>query len=187
MSMVPLLALASLAPMLWTLGSGAPAVSDTMVEDAKNGEFLWKFYPAGAAKRGEQGRVAFRLTVEPDGLISTCDVTESSGFATLDKETCEIMGLYAHLAPIHDATGRTVRGNRDGFITWKLPPSVATPASPPPKLTMRKPDTVICRRDISTGSLVAMTRMCLPRSEWQLTSEQEKEHWQDMQGKGYTH
>src|SRR6476646_7716565 len=100
--MVPLLVLASITPLLWSLGSGAPAASDTLIENAKNGEFLWKFYPAGAAKRGEQGRVSFRLTIEPDGLISTCDVTESSGFATLDKETCEIMGLYAPLAPIRD-------------------------------------------------------------------------------------
>ncbi|WP_197018426.1 energy transducer TonB [Sphingomonas sp. URHD0057] len=184
--MIPFVLLAALPTML--VGpAGAIDASEESVRAEKNGEFLWKFYPEGAAKRGEQGRVAFRLTIEPDGLISTCEVIGSSGFATLDKETCEIMGLYAHLTPIRDSAGRATRGNRDGFITWKLPPAVAVAASEPSKSVMRKPDPVICRQDTRTGSLVATTRMCLPRSEWQLTSEQEKEHWQEMQGKGYSH
>ncbi len=185
--MVPLLLLASISPMLWAAGTATPDTTAQVVRDEKNGEFIWKFYPEGAARRGEQGRVAFRLTIEPTGAISTCEVTESSGFATLDKETCEIMGLYAHLKPVRDAEGRAIRAHQDGFITWKLPASVMRVATVPRRRTMPKPDPVICRQDVSTGSYLAMTRMCLPRSEWQLATEQEKQHWDDMQGKGYSH
>ena len=52
--MVPLLLLASITPMLWQMGSGAPAANDQMVQDARNGEFIWKYYPPGAL------RAAFR-------------------------------------------------------------------------------------------------------------------------------
>ena len=43
--MIPLLVLASITPILWNMGSGAPAATDTMVQDSKNGEFIWKYYP----------------------------------------------------------------------------------------------------------------------------------------------
>src|SRR4029078_921377 len=138
--MVPLLLLASITPMLWQMGSGAPAAKDQMVQDARNGEFRWKYSPAGALKRGEQGRVAFKLTIEPTGTISTCDVTESSGFAALDKETCEIMALYARVAPIRNADGRGIRAVQDGFIVWKLPPGATRVASVSVSKTMPKPD-----------------------------------------------
>src|SRR5438045_832444 len=127
--MMPLLLAASIPAMLWTMGSGAPGASDQMVHEAKNGEFLWKYYPPGALKRGEQGKVAFKLTIEPTGVISTCDVTESSGFKALDAETCEIMGLYARVEPVRNADGRAIRSSTNGFIVWKLPPGATKIAS----------------------------------------------------------
>jgi TonB family protein len=184
--MIPLMILASITPMLWQMGSGAPAASDTMVRDTKNGEFLWKYYPPGALKRGEQGRVAFRLTVEPTGVISACEVTESSGFKSLDEETCEIMGQYAQLKPVRNADGRAIRAKQDGFINWKLPPGAVRIASASPGKTMSKPDDMICRKDITTGSLIATTKVCMRRSEWSRASEDQKQHWSEMQGKCYT-
>jgi TonB family protein len=157
-----------------------------MVQDAKNGEFIWKFYPPGAAKRGEQGRVAFRLTIEPTGVISTCDVTESSGFKALDAETCEIMGQYARVQPVRNADGRAIRAQQNGFIVWKLPPGSVQVASATTGKTMPKPDQMICRKDITTGSLIATTKVCMTRSEWARSSSEQKQHWDDMQGKGYT-
>src|SRR3954470_23289533 len=106
--MMPLLLLASIPSMLWTADGGAANAADQMVRDSKNGEFLWKYYPQGALKRGEQGRVAFRLTIEPTGTIGTCEVTESSGFKALDAETCDIMGLYARVEPVRNSDGRAI-------------------------------------------------------------------------------
>ena len=108
--MIPLLLLASIHPMLWSMDSAAPQAGDQMVRAEKNGQFLWDYYPPGALKRGEQGRVAFSLTIEPTGVISSCDVTESSGFKALDAETCDIMGLYARVSPVRNADGREERG-----------------------------------------------------------------------------
>ena len=181
--MVPLLLLASITPMLWQMGSGAPAAKDQMVQDARNGEFIWKYYPPGALKRGEQGRVAFKLTIEPTGTISTCDVIESSGFAALDKETCNIMGLYARVQPVRNADGRAVRAVQSGFIVWKLPPGATRIASASAAKTIRKPDPLVCRKDIKTGSLVATTRQCLTRAEWRQQEQVTRDEIDRIQGK----
>ena len=181
--MVPLLVLASITPVLWNMESGAPAAADTVIRDAKNGEFLWQYYPQGALKRGEQGRVAFQLTVEPTGVVSSCQVTESSGFKTLDEETCEIMGLYAHLSPIRNADGRAIRADTKGFITWKLPPGATAVASASTAKTMAKPDPLICRKDVSTGSLIATTKQCLKKSEWARQQTNMRDAAEQLQGK----
>jgi len=183
MIMIPLVILATIPAMLWGLGSGAPGASDTMSQDAKNGQFIWKYYPPGALKRGEQGRVAFKLTIEPTGVISACDVIESSGFKALDEETCAIMGLYARLQPVRNADGRAIRGTQSGFINWKLPAGATKLASAPSRKTMPKPDGLVCRKDIATGSLVATTTQCLTRAEWRQQEQMTKDEINRIQGK----
>ena len=81
-----------------------PTPVDQMVRAAKNGQFLWEYYPQGALKRGEQGRVAFKSTIEPTGTISTCDVTESSGFGRWTRKLATSWGLYARVAPVEIRT-----------------------------------------------------------------------------------
>src|SRR3954453_12545589 len=127
--MLPMVMLISLPSMLWTAQSGSANAAEQMVRDEKNGEFIWKYYPQGALKRGEQGRVAFRLTIEPTGTIGTCEVTESSGFKALDAETCDIMGLYARVEPVRNSDGRAIRATQNGFIVWKLPPGAVKVAT----------------------------------------------------------
>ena len=184
--MVPMLMLASITLGLSSMDSAAPGASDQMVRASQNGEFLWKYYPPGALKRGEQGRVAFKLTIEPTGTVSTCDVTESSGFAALDKETCDIMGLYARVAPVRSADGRAIRAVQDGFIVWKLPPGATQMASASTKKTMPKPDGLVCRKDTKTGSLIATTTQCMTRAEWKEQDAVNRQAVDQMGlGKGY--
>ena len=183
--MIPLLMLATITMGLAASDGGAPSANDQMVRASQNGEFLWKYYPQGALKRGEQGKVAFRLTVEPTGTIGTCDVTESSGFATLDKETCEIMALYARVQPVRNAEGRAIRATQTGFIVWKLPPGAVKVASAGTSKTMPKPDGLVCRKDIQTGSLIATVKQCLTRTEWARQQNQARDEVGRLQGVGY--
>jgi len=172
-------------PVFFGVDSAVPGANDQMVRAAKNGEFLWKYYPQGALKRGEQGRVAFRLTIEPTGTIGSCDVTESSGFKALDAETCDIMGLYARVEPVRNSDGRAIRANQNGFIVWKLPPGAVKVASASTSKTMQKPDQLVCRKDIQTGSLIAVTKQCLTKSEWARQEQQTREDVGRLQGTGY--
>jgi TonB family protein len=169
--------------MLTSTGGGAPSASDQMVREGANGEFISRHYPPGALKRGEQGRVAFRLTVETDGSIGECDVTESSGFASLDRETCEIMVRHARTKPVRNADGRTIRTTSPGHIIWKLPASTTRVASVSAS-TMEKPDKLICKRVQTTGSLIAKTRQCLSKRQWLQAEQEARDAAERIQGRG---
>ena len=157
--------------------------------EASNREFLLKKYPPGARSRGEQGRVAFRLTIEPDGSLSSCEVTESSGFSGLDNETCEIVVRYGQLKPVMGGDGRAIRATQNGFINWKLPADiapVATATAAPPGTAVPKPDEIICKRSAKTGSLIAKTKQCMTRAEWALTEQAVRDQMENLQGRGNT-
>jgi len=165
--------------------AAATDASQQYVRAAKNGEFLSDYYPEGALKRGEQGMVSFRISVEPEGWIGLCEVTGSSGYKALDRETCEIMVQYAKVKPVVNADGKRVRAISDGYITWRLP-AKATKLAAAPSRAARKPDPIICRRDAQAGSLVAKTIQCLTRTEWELQQNFTKDAFQELQGKGHS-
>ena len=182
--MVPLLLLASIPTMSLAALEAAPDAQDQAVRQSRNGEFMIKHYPPAALARGEQGRVAFRLTIEPDGSLGTCDVTESSGFATLDKETCEILLRYARLKPVFAQDGRRIRATQSGFIVWTLPARANRVASTTAK-TMTKPDQIICKRSQTTGSLIQKTKQCMTRAEWVRTERMYQDEMDHFQGKAH--
>lgn len=171
-----------------------PALSSTAASDAsrqyvratKNGEFLSEYYPEGALKRGEEGSVGFRIGVEREGWIGFCEITQSSGYKALDRETCEIMVQYARVKPVRTSDGRVVRAIQDGHITWRLPANAPRSAMAPAFNSTRKPDPILCRRDSTIGSMVGKTIQCLTRSEWELQQGFTQDAWQELQGKGHT-
>ena len=76
---------------------------------ANLGDFIGSSdYPAAAQSSGEQGIVAFQLSVSPDGRTTDCQVTASSGSASLDETTCRLMIERARFAPARDAAGNAV-------------------------------------------------------------------------------
>ena len=152
-------------------------------QQAENREFIVKNYPPGALKRGEQGKVTFRLTIEPDGSLGKCDITESSGFAGLDQETCEIMIFNARLKPVLNEEGRAIRATQTGFIVWRLPGSEGQVAAATPA-TMPKPEPVICKRSHKTGSLVAMTKQCMTQNEWKQSEQASRDQVENIMGRG---
>ena len=182
--MIPLLILASLT-MLTSTGSGASDSSDQLVRETANHEFIAKHYPPGALKRGEQGRVTFRLTIEPDGSIGACDVTGSSGFTGLDRETCDLMVRYARTKPIRNEGGRSIRATTPGHVVWTLPRGTSVAAVSTAK-TAEKPDKLICKRTPTTGSLIAKTKQCLSRSDWARQEQEHRDEIDRLQGKGFT-
>ena len=179
--MIPLLLL-SMTPALALSASASVGSDGSSARAEANREFVVKNYPPGALKRGEQGRVAFRLTIEPDGSLSRCEVTESSGFASLDNETCEIMVFNARLSPVRNEDGRAIRATQNGFIVWRLPGS---PAPVETAATMPKPDDVICKRSQRTGSLVGTTKQCLTKRQWLQAEAEARDAAERIQGKGH--
>jgi protein TonB len=77
-------------------------------------------YPPSAAAAGQEGRTGFRLDIGPDGRVTNCTVTSSSGSSVLDQATCRIMRSRARFTPAHDSNGNPVADTHDDAITWRL-------------------------------------------------------------------
>ena len=178
--MLFLLMLSSVLP----IASAAVMADAPTVRESKNGEFIADHYPPGAYQRGEQGKVAFRLTIEPDGSLGACDVTASSGFAALDQETCEVILRYAQFKPVRNSDGRAVRAVQSGFIVWKLPRGATNVASANATI-MPKPNKIICRSAPTTGSLIQRTKQCMTARQWAESNRINRDQIDRLQGRGH--
>ena len=85
-------------------------------------------YPAAALAAREQGEVGFSLEVGPNGRVSGCTITRSSGSAALDDATCRLIRSRARFTPALDAAGAPAPDRIAGKIVWKLPPEPPAPA-----------------------------------------------------------
>ncbi|TMJ17412.1 MAG: TonB family protein [Alphaproteobacteria bacterium] len=63
-------------------------------------------------------RVHFELSVTPEGRVSACRVTQSSGVSQLDAITCRIMRSRARFEPARDSEGRPVPDIVTSVIAW---------------------------------------------------------------------
>lgn len=78
----------------------------------------------------DEGTSGFRVTVGPDGLVTACDITMSSGSAMLDAATCSNITRRARFEPATDADGKPTIGSYANRVTWRIPagPSFARQA-----------------------------------------------------------
>lgn len=180
--------------MLYLLLMSIPAMNSSVaisnadptqsVRMSTNGEFIADHYPLRALRAREQGKVGFRLVVESDGSLGSCDVTESSGSKSLDNETCELILRYARLTPVRNADGRAVRAVQNGYINWKLPanaPKIASAAAS----RGSDPERIICKRTARTGSLVARTKQCMTARQWASMQRIARDEADRLIGKGH--
>lgn len=78
-------------------------------------------YPASAVRAGESGTVGFRAEIGPNGLVTDCTVTASSGSMALDLTTCRLIKSRARFDPALDEAGRLTTDWLSGQIVWSLP------------------------------------------------------------------
>lgn len=77
-------------------------------------------YPARALREEKEGTVGVSVTVGPDGRVSACSVTSSSGTTDLDAAACDGMQRYARFDPALDAAGNPTSGRWSTRITYRL-------------------------------------------------------------------
>ena len=77
-------------------------------------------YPVEALRNDEQGTVTAQLRIDRTGRVSGCTVAASSGSASLDRTTCEILRRRARFAPGTDSSGRPVSDAYTQRIIWRL-------------------------------------------------------------------
>jgi periplasmic protein TonB len=78
-------------------------------------------YPPTALRNGQQGTVAFTLDVGPDGRVTNCTVTSSSGSPELDQTSCRLLQKRARFTPSKDASGNGIADTYSSRFTWQIP------------------------------------------------------------------
>lgn len=81
-------------------------------------------YPAIALQQEIEGTTGFSVTVGPDGRVTDCVITMSSGSSELDMATCTNVKRRARFDPARDASGNPTTGKYANRIRWQIPTSV---------------------------------------------------------------
>lgn len=78
-------------------------------------------YPTRALREEREGTTSFRVTVGPDGRVTSCDITSSSGSDDLDAATCSNVQRRARFNPATDGEGQPTTGSYSNRVRWVIP------------------------------------------------------------------
>jgi len=78
-------------------------------------------YPSRALREERAGTTGFRVTVGPDGKVTDCQVTSSSGHSDLDEATCSNIRRRARFTPATDGEGQPTTGSYSSRVRWVIP------------------------------------------------------------------
>lgn len=78
-------------------------------------------YPSRALREERAGTTGFRVTIGPDGKVTDCQVTSSSGHADLDEATCSNIRRRARFTPATDGEGQPTTGSYSSRVRWVIP------------------------------------------------------------------
>lgn len=79
-------------------------------------------YPRAALRVRAQGTLFLSFVVQPNGRVSGCRITRSSGSAVLDETTCRLITRRFRYRPALDEDGNPVATRIDGEHEWTLAP-----------------------------------------------------------------
>lgn len=88
----------------------------------RSGTIRDRDYPRDASRAKAGGQVEVRFTIEASGRVSACRVTRSSGDASLDRTTCDLIEERFRFKPATDAAGRPVASPYGWRQSWWLEP-----------------------------------------------------------------
>jgi periplasmic protein TonB len=78
-------------------------------------------YPSRALQQEREGTTGFRVTVGPNGRVTECSVTSSSGHPDLDQATCSNVQRRARFDPALDGSGNPTTGSYSNRVRWQIP------------------------------------------------------------------
>lgn len=122
-------------------------------------------YPADAIRSEESGTTVVMYVVATDGGVSACKIAQSSGSASLDQTSCEIVKSRFRFQSAKDRKGRAVASTRSQRITWQLPDRSSSP------LASMKPVNVDIELIVSPDGTVKSCRVLRFESSYRETSD----------------
>jgi periplasmic protein TonB len=78
-------------------------------------------YPSSAIRAEESGTTSFSVQIGPDGRVTSCSVTGSSGSSSLDDATCRLVQRRARFSPAKNTAGEAVSDSYSNRVRWFLP------------------------------------------------------------------
>lgn len=78
-------------------------------------------YPTSEIRLEHEGITRFRLSIDAAGKVTSCTVTQSSGWPVLDATACDKLQRRARFDPSVDSTGARVEGSYSSAVNWRLP------------------------------------------------------------------
>ena len=78
-------------------------------------------YPSRALQQEKEGTTRFTVTVGPNGRVTNCTVTGSSGTPELDTTACSKITSRARFDPALDANGQPTTGTYSNSVRWQIP------------------------------------------------------------------
>ena len=78
-------------------------------------------YPTRALREERAGTTGFKVSVGPDGRVTSCSVTSSSGSPDLDEATCSNVTRRARFSPAIDGDGNPTTDTYSNKIRWVIP------------------------------------------------------------------
>jgi hypothetical protein len=82
-------------------------------------------YPDVAVLEEQGGQISFVLLIDEKGAVADCTVDQTSGYASLDAQSCYVMKTRAKFWPALDAQGKPVKSSQTGRIRWLIPDPVS--------------------------------------------------------------
>jgi periplasmic protein TonB len=77
-------------------------------------------YPPSAQRDGVEGVTGFSLAVGPDGRVTGCSITASSGSSVLDDTACRLLTRRARFNPAKEAGGAAIASSYAGRFRWQI-------------------------------------------------------------------
>ncbi|NIJ08096.1 protein TonB [Sphingomonas vulcanisoli] len=78
-------------------------------------------YPPGAMREGREGTTRVSWTINEQGKIENCQVTQSSGSPDLDETACRLLTRRGKYSPAKDQNGQPMRSSASRSIRWTIP------------------------------------------------------------------
>jgi protein TonB len=78
-------------------------------------------YPSRAQRAEKEGVTRFTVQVSPEGRVTSCSVTGSSGTPELDDAACRAISRRARFTPATNGEGQPVAGTYSNSVRWQIP------------------------------------------------------------------
>jgi TonB family protein len=104
---------------LWHIGAGdAVIATPAMSTKPLFTHFGPDDYPAVAVMKGDSGLVAITTLIDETGKIASCMVTQTSGYASLDAQSCAMITTRAKFVAATGPDGKPVKSVLESRIRW---------------------------------------------------------------------